>query len=77
MTRSELYERALALAPKEASILNNLALALTVSGNAEQAEILLKQALAPGNHTLRIGQNLPLVLSLQGKRGLRQAHGSV
>jgi Flp pilus assembly protein TadD len=62
-----LYERALALAPKETSILNNLALALTMEGRAEQAESLLKQALAQGNHATRVSQNLALVLSLQGK----------
>ena len=62
-----LYERALALAPKETSILNNLALALTMEGNAEQAETLLKQALAQGNHAARVNRNLALVLSLQGK----------
>jgi Flp pilus assembly protein TadD len=62
-----LYERALALAPKEASILNNLALALTMEGNAERAETLLKQAVAQGDHAARVNQNLALVLSLQGK----------
>jgi Flp pilus assembly protein TadD len=62
-----LYERALALAPNEASILNNLALALTMEGNAERAEVLLKQALAQSNHAARVDQNLALVLSLQGK----------
>jgi tetratricopeptide (TPR) repeat protein len=62
-----LYERALALAPKETSILNNLALALTMEGHAEQAESLLKQALAQGNHATRVSQNFALVLSLQGK----------
>ena len=38
-----LYQRALALAPNQASVLNNLALALAMDGNAEQAETLLKQ----------------------------------
>jgi Flp pilus assembly protein TadD len=41
-----LYQRALALAPNQASVLNNLALALAMDGNAEQAETLLQQAVA-------------------------------
>jgi Flp pilus assembly protein TadD len=61
------YERALALAPNQASILNNLALALTMEGKAEQAEGLLKQAAAHGGHEARVNHNLALVLSLQGK----------
>jgi Flp pilus assembly protein TadD len=62
-----LYERARALAPKQASILNNLALALTMEGKPEQAEGLLKQAMAHGGHEARVNHNLALVLSLQGK----------
>ena len=48
-------------------MLNNLALALAMDGNAEQAETLLKQAVAQGGHEARVSQNLALVLSLQGK----------
>lgn len=62
-----LYERALALAPNQASNLNNLALALTMEGKAEQAEELLKRAVAHGGHAARVNHNLTLVLSLQGK----------
>jgi Flp pilus assembly protein TadD len=61
------YERALALAPNQPSILNNLALALAMEGKAEQAEGLLKQAAAHGGHEARVNHNLALVLSLQGK----------
>ena len=53
-----LYQRALALAPNQASVLNNLALALAMDGNAEQAETLLKQAVAQGSHEARVSQNL-------------------
>ena len=38
------YERALALAPDQPSVLNNLALAHAMEGNADQAEPLLKRA---------------------------------
>ena len=42
------YERALALAPDQPSVLNNLALAHAMEGNADKAEPLLKQAAAAG-----------------------------
>jgi Flp pilus assembly protein TadD len=61
------YERARALAPNEASILNNLALAHAMLGEPEKAEPLLKQAAMAGNHNQRVSQNLALVLGLQGK----------
>jgi Flp pilus assembly protein TadD len=62
------YERALALAPNQTSILNNLALAHAMEGNAEKAEPLLKRAAATGSaHDARVTQNLALVLGLQGK----------
>ena len=38
-----------------------------MEGNAERAEALLKQAMAQGGHEARVGHNLALVLSLQGK----------
>jgi Flp pilus assembly protein TadD len=61
------YERALTLAPDQASVLNNLALAHAMEGNAEKAEPLLKRAVVAGGHEARINQNLAIVLSLQGK----------
>ncbi|MBX9589904.1 MAG: tetratricopeptide repeat protein [Hyphomonadaceae bacterium] len=62
-----LYERALALAPDQASILNNLALAHAMEGQAGQAEALLKRAASSGSKDARVNQNLALVLGLQGK----------
>lgn len=62
-----LYERALALAPNEPSVLNNLALAHAMEGHADQAEPLLKRAVAAGGKDARVNQNLSLVLGLQGK----------
>jgi Flp pilus assembly protein TadD len=61
------YEKALAVAPNQASVLSNLALALAMDGEADKAEPLLKQALAAGGHDARVQQNLALVLGLQGK----------
>lgn len=61
------YERARTLAPEESSILNNLALAYAMNGNADKAEPLLRQAAAAGGHQERVSQNLALVLGLQGK----------
>lgn len=62
-----LYERALTLAPDQASILNNLALAHAMEGHPEKAEPLLRQASAAGGNEARVAQNLALVLGLQGK----------
>ena len=61
------YERALVLAPEQASILNNLALAHAMEGHPDKAEPLLKRAAAAGGNEPRVGQNLALVLGLQGK----------
>lgn len=60
------YERARALQPNHPSVLNNLALAYTMAGDAEQGEALLRQAKADGGDA-RVRQNLALVLGLQGK----------
>jgi Flp pilus assembly protein TadD len=62
-----LYERALVLAPDQASVLNNLALAHAMQGHADKAEAFLKRAAAAGGHDARVSQNLALVLGLQGK----------
>jgi Flp pilus assembly protein TadD len=62
-----LYERALALAPNQPSILNNLALAHAMEGQADKAEPLLKRAAAADGKDPRVNQNLSLVLGLQGK----------
>jgi Flp pilus assembly protein TadD len=62
-----LYERALELAPNQASVLSNLALAHAMVGSPEKAEPLLKRAVAASNGDERVNQNLALVLGLQGK----------
>ncbi len=61
------YERAQALNPGHPSVLNNLALSYTMSGEPERGEQLLRQASASGNENAKVRQNLALVLGLQGK----------
>lgn len=61
------YERAQAVNPGHPSVLNNLALAYTMSGEAEKGEQLLRRAAASGNDSAKVRQNLALVLGLQGK----------
>jgi Flp pilus assembly protein TadD len=61
------YERAQALQPGHPSVLNNLALAYTMSGEPERGEQLLRQASAAGSENAKVRQNLALVLGLQGK----------
>lgn len=61
------YERALALSNNQPSVLNNLAMAHAMSGNALKAEELLRQAAAQEGSTPKVQQNLALVLGLQGR----------
>ena len=60
------YERALALAPDQPSVLSNLALAHAMAGHPDRAEPLLRRAAKDGSDP-RVTQNLALVLGLQGK----------
>lgn len=64
------YERANALAPNEASVLNNLALAYAANGESQRAEAMLRTA-NPDNsaEAAKIRQNLALVVGLQGRYG--------
>lgn len=61
------YERAQALNPGNPSVMNNLALAYTMSGEPERGEQLLRQASASGGDNAKVRQNLALVLGVQGK----------
>ena len=62
------YERALQLSPDQPSVLNNLAMAQTMSGAPQQAEELLRKAEnQPSAKNEKIRQNLALVLGLQGR----------
>jgi len=61
------YERALTLAPGNPSIMNNLALAQTMNGDAAKAEDMLRQAATANPNNAKVNQKLALVLGLQGK----------
>ena len=61
------YEKALALSQNQPSILNNLAMAHAMSGDAKSAEGLLRQAAAADGSSPKVHQNLALVLGLQGR----------
>jgi Flp pilus assembly protein TadD len=61
------FERALALSPNQPTVLNNLALAHAMNGQADKAEPMLRQAAADGSADPKVTQNLSLVLGLQGK----------
>jgi Flp pilus assembly protein TadD len=61
------FQQARELAPKRASILNNLALSLALDGKPDEAENLLRNADDSGRFGARLRQNLALVLALQGK----------
>jgi Flp pilus assembly protein TadD len=61
------FERARLLAPQQSSVLNNLAMAYTMTGEAERAEGLLREAAQMKGSDPRVRQNLALVMGLQGK----------
>lgn len=61
------YQRALTLAPGQPSVLNNLALAHTMSGNAAKGEELLRQAAGTQGASPKVRENLALVLGVSGK----------
>jgi hypothetical protein len=61
------YDRALALAHDQPSLLSNLALATAMSGDPARAEQLLRRAETADGNSPKIRQNLALVLGLQGK----------
>jgi len=63
----EYFEKARNLAPEQASVLNNLAMAYTMDGQAARGEALLRQAAGSGSVDPRVQQNLTLVMGLQSK----------
>jgi Flp pilus assembly protein TadD len=67
------FRQARVLAPKKASILNNLALSIALGGKPDEAENLLRNADDSGRFGARLRQNLALVLALQGKYEEAQA----
>jgi Flp pilus assembly protein TadD len=63
----DLYQQALVLAPGEPQILNNLGMSYVLTGELDKAEETLALAAASPNATLKVRQNLALVLELRGK----------
>ena len=61
------YDRALAIKPGAAQVLNNKGLSYALEGEAQLAERTLRVAAASPGGTARMRQNLALVLSLQGQ----------
>lgn len=61
-----LYERALTLSQEQTSVMNNLAMAYAMDGDAAKAEGMLRRIEAKGG-SAKTRQNLALVLGLQGK----------
>lgn len=71
------YNRALALAPGETSVLNNLALAHMMNGDAKSAEMMLRDAVGKGGpHASKARQNLALALGVQGRYNESTSVGS-
>ena len=60
------YERALTLAPKQTSVVNNLAMAHAANGEPAKAEEMLR-SIPPDKRDTKVQQNLALVLGLQSK----------
>ncbi|MGE0767357.1 MAG: tetratricopeptide repeat protein [Hyphomicrobiaceae bacterium] len=61
------FEKALSLSPGRPSLLNNLAMAYAMDGEAARGEALLRQAGEAGSSDPRVQKNLELVMDLQGK----------
>ena len=61
------FEKANEISPNQPAVLNNLALAEVLGGDAARAEALLRKAAAAGGNVARIRQNLALVLGVEGK----------
>ena len=55
------------LAPGEPQVLNNLGLSYVLTNELAEAEKVLREAAASPKATLKVRQNLALVLRLQGK----------
>lgn len=59
--------KALALAPDQPGVLNNLALSYALDGKAAEAEQLLRKAQRSAGRTPQMQENLALVLGLRGR----------
>jgi Flp pilus assembly protein TadD len=63
----QFYSQALAIAPGEPDILNNLGVSYLLTKQLSEAEATLRQASASPQADARVRENLQLVLSLKGK----------
>lgn len=61
------YERALTLSQNNPTVMNNLAMAYAMTGDAKKAESILRQAIVLPGATPKVRENLALVLGLQGR----------
>jgi Flp pilus assembly protein TadD len=61
------YRQALTLSPDNPAVLANLAMLKAGQGDGDQAEALLRKAVAQPGATIQIRQNLSLVLGMRGK----------
>jgi len=61
------WREALRLSPDNPAVLSNMAMTLAAHGQADQAEPLLRRAVAQPGATLQERQNLSLVLGAEGK----------
>ncbi|MEO0672164.1 MAG: tetratricopeptide repeat protein [Pseudomonadota bacterium] len=63
----QVLEQAAKLAPKRASVLNNLAMAHVAMGEPAKAETILRPVALSANASPKLRKNLALALSLQGR----------
>ena len=61
------FAKALALAPDQPSVLNNLALSYALDGKTAEAERVLRKAQRSAGKPSQIQENLALVLGLRGR----------
>jgi Flp pilus assembly protein TadD len=61
------FAKALALAPDQPSVLNNLALSYALDGKTAEAEQLLRKAQRSAGRAPQVQENLALVLGLRGR----------
>lgn len=66
------YERALALHPGEADVLNNYAVSRMLAGDLDGAQKLLHQAQAAGGSNPKIASNLQLLAQMRAKAPLQK-----
>jgi Flp pilus assembly protein TadD len=61
------YAAALKIVPDEPSVLSNLGLSYALTKDLKRAEVTLRRAMARPNATVKVRQNLALVVGLEGR----------